>query len=86
MLNRCDSMSEICEGKRGLDGKLNHLVLDSAPAKSTVGNGLHESKEDFFKEINFSLNILNPFYQSATLIMLYKPLATVPPFPVILCQ
>lgn len=55
VLSRCDSMGEICDGMRGLDGKLNHLGLDAAPAKSTAGDGLRERKEEFFKEVYFIL-------------------------------
>ena len=35
ILSRCDSMTEICEGLRGLGGKLNQVGLEKAPAKST---------------------------------------------------
>jgi len=55
VLSRCDSMGEICDGMRGLDGKLNHLGLESAPAKSTAGDGLRGRKEAFFKEVYFML-------------------------------
>ncbi len=40
ILSRCDSMTEICEGLRALGGKLNHLGLEKAPAKSTASDGL----------------------------------------------
>ena len=33
-------MGEVCDGMRALEGKLNHLGLDPAPAKSTAGDGL----------------------------------------------
>ena len=39
VFSRCDSMGEICDGIKGLAGKLNHLGLPSAPAKSTAGDG-----------------------------------------------
>lgn len=39
----------------GLDGKINHLGLNYAPAKSTAGDGLRELKEEFFKEVYFML-------------------------------
>ena len=35
IMSRCDSMTEICEGLRAMGGKLNHLGLEKAPAKST---------------------------------------------------
>lgn len=53
--SRCDSMGELCDGMKGLAGKLNHLGLDSAPAKSTAGDGLRERDNEFFKEIYFML-------------------------------
>lgn len=34
ILSRCDSLTEICEGLRALGGRLNHLGLDKAPAKT----------------------------------------------------
>ena len=40
ILSRCDSMTEICEGLRAMGGKLNHLGLEKAPAKSTASDGL----------------------------------------------
>ncbi|MQY79750.1 MAG: DUF4372 domain-containing protein [Bacteroidetes bacterium] len=42
ILSRCDSMTEICEGLRALGGKLNHLGLEKAPAKSTACDGLRK--------------------------------------------
>ena len=36
ILSRCDSMAEPCEGLMAFSGKLNHLGLDKAPAKSTA--------------------------------------------------
>jgi hypothetical protein len=40
ILSRCDSMTEICEGLRAMGGKLNHLGLEKAPAKSTASDGM----------------------------------------------
>lgn len=53
--SRCDSMGEICDGMRGLDGKLNHLGLEKSPAKSTAGDGLRERDNDFFRDVYFML-------------------------------
>ncbi|MDX9774153.1 MAG: DUF4372 domain-containing protein [Bacteroidales bacterium] len=39
ILSRCDSMTEICEGLRAMGGKLNHLTMDQAAAKSTASDG-----------------------------------------------
>ncbi len=55
ILSRCDSMTEICEGLRALGGKLNHLGLDKAPAKSTASDGLRNRSHKFFEELYFSL-------------------------------
>jgi hypothetical protein len=55
ILSRCDSMTEICEGMRALGGKLNHLGMKSAPAKSTACDGLRNRDNRFFEELYFSL-------------------------------
>lgn len=55
ILSRCDSMTEICEGLRALGGKLNHLGLDKAPAKSTASDGLRNRNNCFFEDLYFSL-------------------------------
>ena len=55
ILSRCDSMTEICEGLRALGGKLNHLGLEKAPAKSTASDGLRNRSHKFFEELYFSL-------------------------------
>lgn len=55
ILSRCDSMTEICEGLRALGGKLNHLGLDKAPAKSTACDGLRNRDNKFFENVYFSL-------------------------------
>lgn len=55
IISRCDSMTEICEGLRALGGKLNHLGLDKAPAKSTACDGLRNRESKFFENVYFSL-------------------------------
>jgi len=55
IFSRCDSMGEICDGMQALAGKLNHLGLASAPAKSTAGDGLRGRDNEFFKEVYFML-------------------------------
>jgi len=55
ILSRCDSMTEICEGMRALGGKLNHLGLENAPAKSTACDGLRSRSSNFFEDLYFSL-------------------------------
>jgi hypothetical protein len=55
VLSRCDSNGEICAGMEGLQGKLNYLGFDSAPVKSTFGDGLRDRKNDLFKDFYFAL-------------------------------
>lgn len=55
IFSRCDSMNEICEGLRALGGKLNHLGLDKAPAKSTASDGLRNRNHIFFEDLYFTL-------------------------------
>lgn len=55
ILSRCDSMTEICEGMRAMGGKLNHLGLKNAPAKSTACDGLRNRDNRFFEDLYFSL-------------------------------
>jgi hypothetical protein len=54
-LSRCDSMSEICEGMRGLSGKLHQLGLKKAPAKSSAGDGLRNRDSVFFEALYYQL-------------------------------
>ncbi len=55
ILSRCDSMTEICEGLRAMGGKLNHLGMDQAPAKSTACDGLRNRDHKFFEDLYFKL-------------------------------
>jgi hypothetical protein len=55
ILSRCDSMTEVCEGLRALGGKLNHLGLEKAPAKSTASDGLRNRDSSFFESVYFTL-------------------------------
>ena len=55
IMSRCDSMTEICEGLRAFRGKLNHLGLDKAPAKSTACDGLRNRNSEFFEDLYFNL-------------------------------
>jgi hypothetical protein len=55
ILSRCDSMTEICEGLRAMGGKLNHLGMDQAPAKSTACDGLRNRNHKFFEDLYFKL-------------------------------
>jgi len=55
ILSRCDSMTEICEGLRAMGGKLNHLGMDQAPAKSTACDGLRNRNHKFSEDLYFTL-------------------------------
>ena len=55
ILSRCDSMAETCEGLRGMSGKLNHLNLEKAPAKSSAGDGLRNRDNIFFEAVYYQL-------------------------------
>ncbi len=55
ILSRCDSMTEVCEGLRAMGGKLNHLGMDQAPAKSTACDGLRNRGHEFFEDLYFKL-------------------------------
>jgi len=55
ILSRCDSMAETCEGLKGMSGKLNHLNLIKAPAKSSAGDGLRNRDNVFFESLYYQL-------------------------------
>ena len=55
IFSRCDSMTEICEGLRAFGGKLNHLGLTKAPAKSTASDGLRNRSDKVFEDLYFKL-------------------------------
>ena len=55
IISRCDSMTEACEGLKGLSGKLNHLKIDKAPAKSSAGDGLRNRDNRFFEALYYEL-------------------------------
>jgi hypothetical protein len=55
ILSRCDSMTEACEGLKGMSGKLNHLNISKAPAKSSAGDGLRNRDPRFFEALYYQL-------------------------------
>jgi hypothetical protein len=55
IFSRCDSMGEVCEGMRALEGKLNYLGMDSSPAKSTAGDALRDRSNELFRLYYFAL-------------------------------
>jgi hypothetical protein len=48
-------MAEVCEGLRGMQGKLNHLGLEKSPAKSSAGDGLRNRDSAFFESLYYDL-------------------------------
>ena len=55
IFSRCDSMGEVCDAMKTLQGKLSYLGLDSSPAKSTAGDGLRDRGNELFKDFYFEL-------------------------------
>lgn len=55
IFSRCDSMGEVCDAMKTLQGKLCHLGLNCSPAKSTAGDGLRERSNELFKDFYFEL-------------------------------
>ena len=51
----CDSMGEVCDGMKTLQGNLNYFGFDAAPAKSTARDGLRERENQFFQDLYFTL-------------------------------
>jgi hypothetical protein len=52
---RCDSMGEVCDGMRALEGKLNYFGMDASPAKSTAGDALRDRDNELFRLYYFAL-------------------------------
>jgi hypothetical protein len=55
IFSRCDSMTEVCEGLRAMQGKLSHLGLEKSPAKSSAGDGLRNRDSTFFEALYYDL-------------------------------
>jgi len=55
IFSRCDSMGEVCDGMKTLQGKLSYFGFDSSPAKSTAGDGLRDRSNEVFKDFYFEL-------------------------------
>jgi hypothetical protein len=55
IFSRCDSMGEVCDGMKTLQGKLSYFGFESAPAKSTAGDGLRDRDNKLFKDFYFEL-------------------------------
>ena len=48
-------MTEACEGLKGMSGKLNHLSVAKAPAKSSASDGLRGRNNEFFESLYYQL-------------------------------
>lgn len=44
IFERCDSAREVCDGMAAMQGKLNCLGMNCAPAKSTFGRRIEQTK------------------------------------------
>ncbi len=55
ILSRCDSMGEVCDGMRTLQGKLNYFGMTQSPAKSTANDGLRNRNHELFRDFFFEL-------------------------------
>lgn len=55
VLSRCNGLREICEGMLACEGKLNHLGLLQAPARSTLSDANNNRKWQVFEDIYFQL-------------------------------
>ena len=56
IFERCDSARrEVCDGMAAMQGKLNCLGMNCAPAKSTFGDALNKRSEKVFEKIYFAL-------------------------------
>lgn len=55
IMSRCDSMTEACEGIKGLIGKPNHLKIAKAPAISSAGDGLRNRDNLIFQDLPYEL-------------------------------
>ena len=53
-------MGEICDEMLAMQEKSNHLGLEKSSTKSTAGDGLIDTNENFFQE--FYSRLLNYFY------------------------
>ena len=55
IFSRCDSMGEVCDGMKTLQGNLSYFGFDAAPAKSTASDGLRGRSNEFFQDLYFIL-------------------------------
>ena len=51
----CNGLRELCEGMLGCEGKLTHLGLDRAPARSTLSDANNNRSYLFFETVYFEL-------------------------------
>ncbi|MBK8848021.1 MAG: transposase [Bacteroidetes bacterium] len=51
----CNGLRELCEGLMGCEGKLTHLRLDTAPARSTLSDANRNRSYLIFEDLYFNL-------------------------------
>ena len=56
----CNGLRELCEGLLACEGKLTHLGLDKAPARSTISDANNNRSYQFFETIYYGL--LNQYH------------------------
>ena len=55
VLSYCNGLRELCEGMLGCEGKLSHLGMDKAPARSTLSDANTNRSYLFFETLYFEL-------------------------------
>ena len=55
VLSYCNGLRELCEGMLGCEGKLVHLGIDKAPARSTLSDANTNRSYLFFETLYFEL-------------------------------
>ncbi len=55
VLSYCNGLRELCEGMLGCEGKLTHLGMDKAPARSTLSDANTNRSYLFFETLYFDL-------------------------------
>lgn len=55
ILNKCNTLRELCEGMLACEGKLNHFGLSRTPARSTISDANNRRTSEVFEAIYFSL-------------------------------
>jgi uncharacterized protein DUF4372 len=74
VLSGCTSLREICMGLEAFEGKLNHIGLSEAPARSTLSDANKNRPSSVFQNIfNHLSDCTVPFCRTALCLLLYCP-------------